>query len=164
MDADWSSLFHFSLSPFELIARGSAIYWYIFLIFRLVLRRDVGSLAIADILLLVLIADASQNAMTGDYKTVADGMVLIGTLAGWNWLLDVLSFRFKWLERLLQPSPLCLVREGKLQRRNLRRELISDRELISSLREQGVDDITQVRRAYMESDGNISVLKKTEKQ
>ena len=79
-----SELFRFGVDPWELVLRGSAMYWFLFLLFRLVLRRDAGSIAIADILLLVLIADASQNAMAGGYDHVADGMVLVATIAAWN--------------------------------------------------------------------------------
>ena len=104
-----ANLFEFSMDPVELILRGTLIYWLLFLLFRLVLRRDVGSIAIADILVLVLIADASQNAMSGGYETVADGAVLIGTIAAWNWLFDFLTYRFPAVRRLIQAKPLRLI-------------------------------------------------------
>ena len=85
---DWSSLFALNVSPWELIIRGSVMYWFLFLVFRFLLRRDVGSIGVADVLLVVLIADASQNAMTADYTTVTEGLVLVSTLIGWNYLLD----------------------------------------------------------------------------
>ena len=68
---DLGRLFAFSVSPLELIVRGSAVYWFLFLIFRIILRRNVGSIAIADVLVLVVIADAAQNAMAGSYESVA---------------------------------------------------------------------------------------------
>src|SRR3954464_5411121 len=64
-------LFGFSIHPAEILVRGTAIYWFLFLLFRFVLRRDTGSMAISDILLVVLVADAAQNAMAGDYKSIA---------------------------------------------------------------------------------------------
>ena len=67
------------MNPLELVVRGTAMYWVLFLLFRFVLRRDVGSIAIADVLLLVL-ADASQNAMAGGYETVSDGVELMAAL------------------------------------------------------------------------------------
>ena len=76
--------FALQMNPLELVLRGTAVYWALFLLFRFLLRRDAGSLGIADILLLVLIADASQNAMAGGYDSVGDGLVLIATIAGWN--------------------------------------------------------------------------------
>ena len=156
---DFAALFELSLNPLELVVRGTAIYWFLFLLFRFVLRRDVGSIGIADVLLLVLIADASQNAMSGEYKTISDGIVLVLTIAGWNWLFDWLAFRFAWVRRVLEPKALTLVSAGKLNRRNLRKEMISQDELMAALREQGVERVEDVKLATMESDGNISVIK-----
>lgn len=119
----------------------------------------MGSIAIADVLLLVLIADASQNAMAGGYETVSDGIVLVFTIAAWNWLFDWLSFRSAWMRRFMAAKPLQLVKDGQLQRRNLRKEMISNEELMAALREQGVEKLEQVRIAVMESDGQISVIK-----
>lgn len=161
---DLAPLFRFDVSPLELIVRGTLLYWFLFLLFRFVLRRDTGSIATADILLLVLIADASQNAMAGGYGTVAEGLVLISTLAAWNWLLDWVAWRFQALARFVEPRPLHLIRHGRVLRANLRRELMTVDELHSKLREQGVEDIAQVKSAYMESNGSISVIRRDDKQ
>jgi uncharacterized membrane protein YcaP (DUF421 family) len=151
----------FSLEiPLELIVRGTAMYWFLFVIFRLILRRDVGSIGIADMLLLVLIADAAQNAMSSEYKSVGDGFVLVGTLVFWNVLVDYLCYRFPTIERLMSGTKLCLIRDGQMLRRNMRREFITPEDLMSQLRQNDVADIKEVHRAYLEIDGNISVLKK----
>jgi uncharacterized membrane protein YcaP (DUF421 family) len=157
--SELSSWFSFGLSPLELIVRGTAVYWFLFLLFRFVLRRDAGALGIADILLLVLIADASQNAMAGGYETVADGFVLVATIAGWNWLVDWGSYRNHVIARLAAPPPLVLVRRGRIQWRNLRREFLTVPELMAHLREQGVDKLADVKIARMEADGAISVIR-----
>ena len=94
MTGSWTQLFAVTLPPWELMIRGTVMYWVLFVLFRFLLRRDVGSIAIADVLLLVLIADASQNAMAGGYESITDGIVLVGTIGGWNLLLDWLAFRF----------------------------------------------------------------------
>lgn len=156
---DLAGLFAFGVSPLEIIVRGSAMYWFLFLLFRFVLRRDAGAIGIADILLLVLIADASQNAMAGDYKTIADGMLLVATIAGWNWAMDVASWRFRAVRRIVEPAPLVLVRRGRLLHRNMRREYITTPELMASLREQGIDKLADVKIARMEHDGQISVIR-----
>jgi uncharacterized membrane protein YcaP (DUF421 family) len=152
------ALFQFSIDPLELVLRGSAVYWGLFLLFRFLLRRDAGSMGIADILLLVLIADASQNAMAGGYESVADGAVLVLTIALWSWLMDWASFRSERMRRFLDPPPLVLVRRGQVVPRNLRREHISMPELMASLREQGIEKLAEVKMARMESDGSISVI------
>jgi uncharacterized membrane protein YcaP (DUF421 family) len=160
MDVDWPSLFAFSVPPLELVIRGSAIYWFLFLVFRLVLRRDVGAIAIADILLLVLVADAAQNAMAGEYRSVSDGIVLVATIIAWNVFIDWVAFRFPALRRLAQPPELVLVRDGRILHRNLRREFMSVEDLSGKLREQGVGDLAEVRAAYLESDGEVSVIRR----
>ena len=156
---DWASLFRFDLNPLELVLRGSLMYWFIYLLFRFVLRRDVASIGIADILLLVLIADASQNALAGGYTSVAEGCVLVATIAGWNYALDWASYRFEIVRRLAEAPPLPLVRHGRVLRANLRREMLTLDDLHAKLREQGIEDVSQVKAAFMESDGMISVVR-----
>jgi len=162
MGVDWSHLFGFGVSPLELMVRGTAIYWFLFLLFRFVLHRDIGSIAIADVLLVVLIADASQNAMAGAYDSISEGCVLVATIAGWNYLLDWLSFHNLRLRRFLEPDPLPLVREGRLLRANMRRELVTVPELIAKLHEAGLERFEDVARATLESDGTITIIKREE--
>ena len=152
------ALFAFHVAPLELVLRGTLIYWFLFLMFRFVLRRDVGSVGIADVLLVVLIADASQNAMAGGYDTVAEGGVLVLTLMGWNWLLDWATFRFDAVRRFAEPRPLLLVRHGRVLHRNLRQEFLTLDDLQSQLRQNGVSALSDVRTAFMESDGRFSVI------
>jgi uncharacterized membrane protein YcaP (DUF421 family) len=151
-------LFRLSVDPIELIVRGSLMYWFLFLLFRLVLRRDVGSIAIADVLLLVLIADASQNAMSGGYESITDGCILVATIAGWNYGLDWVSYRWRFVRNLIEPKPLMLVKDGRPHRRAMRREMVTMDELMAKLREHGYEHLAQVKAARMESDGEITVL------
>ncbi len=154
---DFARLFSFSISPLELVVRGTAVYWFLFLLFRFALRRDTGSIGVADVLLLVLIADASQSAMAGGYESVLDGMVLVGTIAGWNWLIDWLAYRSPFLRRWIEPPAVILVRDGKPLLRNLRKEMISREELMSKLHENGIEALADVKMARMESGGEITV-------
>ena len=156
---DWSWLIEFNVSPWELIARGSLMYWFLFLVFRFLLRRDVGGLGVADVLLVVLVADASQNAMTAGYHSVGEGIVLVSTLFGWNYLLDLLAFRFRAVERFVEPPPLPLIRRGRVIHKNLRAEYITMAELWSHLRENDVESLEQVKSACLESDGQFSVIR-----
>lgn len=154
----FSGLFAFHVSPVELIVRGTLVYWFLFLMFRFVLRRDAGAVGIADILLVVLVADASQNAMGGGYDTVAEGCVLVGTLIGWNYLVDWASYRWKVVAKFAEPAPLLLIDRGRVLARNLRKEFLTREDLDAQLRLKGVQSPAQVRKAYMESDGKFSVV------
>lgn len=150
----------FSMSPLEILVRGSLMYWFLFAIFRFVLRRNAGSAGITDILFVVLLGDAAQNAMIGDGQTVADGVTLIGTLVGWNYLLDYLGCRFPLVSKLTDAPPVLMVRNGRLQGGNMRREHITEKELRAKLRSSNVERLDEVKAMYLEGDGSFSVLKK----
>ena len=160
MSLDWGQMFGLTVSPLELIIRGSAMYLFLFLVFRVVIRRRIGAVGMADILVLVIVADAAQNALSGDYKSITDGAILVSTIIAWNVAIDWLNYRVPALRGWLEPPPLLLVQDGRLIRRNLRHELVTEDELKSKLREKGVTDLSEVAEAYMESDGAVSVIKR----
>jgi uncharacterized membrane protein YcaP (DUF421 family) len=155
---DWHSMLVPSVSLLELVLRGSALYLLVFAAMR-VFRREAGALSTADLLVVVLVADAGQNAMASDYHSLTEGVVLVATIFAWNYGLDWLAFRFPAMRRLLSPPPLLLVENGRIHRRNLRAEMISRTDLAEYLREQGIDDVSQVSRCYLEGDGHVSVIK-----
>lgn len=156
---DWSDVWGLTVSPWELVLRGSVMYWFIFIAFRTFMRRDMGSIAISDVLFLMLVADAAQNAMAAEYRSISDGIILIATLLAWNVLVDWLSYSSPLMRRLLSPRTVLLVRNGSLIRPNLRKHFITEEELYGKLRENGVERIEEVKEAYMETDGTVSVLK-----
>lgn len=160
MHPDWQSLFGLSVPLAELIVRGSAMFLFLWLLFRVVIKRRVGAIGMGDLLVLVIIADAAQNAMAGEYTSISDGMVLVATIVAWNYALDWLGFRYPALQRLLEPPPLLVVERGRILWRNMRLELLSREELEAKLREHGVTELAQVERCLVEPDGHISVIKK----
>ncbi|HLS85466.1 MAG TPA: YetF domain-containing protein [Burkholderiales bacterium] len=157
---DWHQLFGFTLSPWEIMLRGTVMYLGLFVLFRVIIRRRVGAVGMADILILVIVADAAQNGMAGEYKSITEGLLLVLTILGWNVLIDWLTYRFPALQGVLEPPPLLLIDRGRILRRNLRHELIAESELYAKLREQGVSDPSEVERAYIEADGQVTVIKK----
>src|SRR4051812_49296921 len=159
-DIDWVNMFSFTVSPIELFLRGTIIYLFLFLLFRFVVHRDIGSMTVSDLLVVVIIADASQNAMSSEYKSLTDGGVLILTIIGWSALLNYLSFHYAIVRKLVVPRPVLIVKDGIKQKANLKHEKITDDELDEMLREHQIEDISEVKRAYLEADGQITVLKK----
>ena len=153
------NLFALTVNPLELVVRGSIIYVGLVLVLRFLLRRDVGSMSMADMLFIVLVADASQNAMAAEYKSLTDGVVLLGTLVAWNVLLDWLSYRSPLIRRMLEPPALPLIKDGKLLRQNLKKEWITVEEVQSKLREAGIGDIKEVRTAFLEPSGELGVIR-----
>ena len=160
MTVDWAALFGLSVPPLEIVVRGSAMDLFLFLMFRVVVRRRVGAVGMADILVLVIVADAAQNGMSGEYKSVTDGAILVGTILAWDMLIDWLNYRVPALRNWLEAPPLLLVRDGRVLQRNLRHEFVTEDELKAKLRQKGVKDVSEVAEARMESDGEISVIKR----
>lgn len=155
-----ANLFAREFPIWHMVVRGTVVYWLLLLVFRFVLRRDIGSMSVADLLFVVLVADAASNAMQGEYTSINDGLVLLSTLVGWNFALDWLSFRSPAVARFLEPVPEVLVRHGRVNRKALKREMITEEELEGKLREEGVASIAEVRLARLESDGKLSVIKR----
>ena len=158
-EIDWQSVFIPSLHIGEIVLRGTIVYLFLFVLLRL-LRRGAGAIGISDLLVVVLIADAAQNAMASEYKSITEGLILVTTIVVWDYLLDWAGYKFAPVRRLLRPSPLLLIKDGRIQRRNLRREMITEEELIEQLREQGVETVEEVKKSHIEGDGHISVITK----
>ena len=142
----------------ELFLRGSIMYLFILALMR-IFRREAGSLSIADLLVVVLVADAAQNGMSAEYRSVTEAFVLVGTIFLWNFALDWLSFRSRLVYRLLHRPPLPLIQDGKVLRRNLRKEMLTMEDLLEQLREQGVENVGEVKQSCIESDGHLSVIR-----
>jgi uncharacterized membrane protein YcaP (DUF421 family) len=154
---DWVGLFSLQTPPLEIFVRGTVIYLALFAMLRFLLKRESGTTGVTDLLVVVLIADAAQNAMAGQYTNITDGVLLVAVIIGWSFLLDFIAYHVPAAARIIRPQPLLLVRDGRILPRNLRRELLTEEELRGLLREQGVDNLARVREARMESDGQVSV-------
>jgi uncharacterized membrane protein YcaP (DUF421 family) len=158
-DIDLPKMFGFEIPILEIVVRGTLTYVALFALLRLFQRRQSGSVGMADLLLLVLLADAVQNAMAGGYQSISDGLVLVATIIFWSLAVNWLGFHVPALEGLVHPKPLPLVVEGELMRRNMRREFITEEELLTELRLQGVERYDQVKAAYIEGNGRVSVIR-----
>lgn len=157
LQVDWKSLFVPTGSLLEIFIRGTVVYLLLFFVLRF-LRRETGAIGIADLLMIVIVADAAQNAMAGEYQSITEGIVLVGTIAFWDYALDWLGYRFPLIQRLVRPAPLLLVKNGRMLRRNMRQEMITDEELMSQLRQQGIESVSEVKKCYLEGDGRISII------
>ncbi|MCD0502185.1 DUF421 domain-containing protein [Bordetella petrii] len=143
----------------EMFIRGTTMYWVLYALLRISGRRDLGSLGMADMLVLVLVADAAGNAMSGDSYSMGDGIIVVATIVGWSFVLDRIGYYFPVLRRWLEPERVCLVRDGRVLVHGLRREHVSRSELMEQLRLKGIDNLQMVRRAYLESTGEFSVIR-----
>ena len=157
LEVNWSQVFIPSVPIAETMVRGSCMYLALFGMLRF-FRRQTGSIGTADLLVLLLIADAAQNGMAGGYKSVTDGIILVATIVGWEYFLDWLGFRSPWFEKVIERSPLLLIRDGKVFSQNLRSELITEQDLLAHLRMKGLAGPDEVQQCFLEGDGHISVV------
>ncbi len=134
------------------------MYVGLFWLLRFILNRHLGTVGAADLLMMLLLANGVQNAFVGQGKSLADALIVVLTVIFWNYTLDWLGFHFPAFQRLMRPPPISLVKNGRMDFRNMRKELISEDELRSLLRQQGIDDLADVKTAFMEGDGRISVV------
>jgi uncharacterized membrane protein YcaP (DUF421 family) len=156
---DWQTVFVPQESLLEIFIRGSIMYLVMFALLR-IFRRQTGSLSIADLLVIVVIADAAQNGMAGDSKSITESVLLIGTIIFWNILIDWLGFKSKFFEKIVEPEKIQVIENGKLLRRNMRKEFITEEEVESQMRQNGIEDVSEVKTACLESDGYFSFIKK----
>jgi len=158
LDVDWKTVFATDIPLLETVVRGSVIYLAVFFLLRLSLRRTAGELTMLDFVFVLLAASAGADAMTGGSTSISNSIVLVATIVAWNYSLNSLGYFVPFIERLVSPSPLQVIRNGKVIRKNMRREFVTTEELHMQLREEGVENVEDVKAAFIEGDGNISVI------
>jgi uncharacterized membrane protein YcaP (DUF421 family) len=160
MQIDWNSVFIPSLGIAEVVVRGTLMYLGLFIVLRFMARRQAGHFGPADLLVIVLIADAAQNGLGKEYQSVTEGLVLVMTIVAWEYIIDWLTYRFPSLRPALLPPSLTLIKDGRIVEKALRKEMLSMDELASQLRQQHVEDIAEIKLAKLEGDGRLSVIRR----
>ena len=141
------------------IAIRSAVIFTIVLVgLRLLGKRHVAQLSIVDLVLILLISNAVQNAMVGDDTSLLGGIVAAVTLLILSYLFTLVAYKSRTFENLFEGTPTVLVHNGKTVRRHLEKEKITEEELERVIREHGIENISAVRTAILEPDGTISVI------
>ncbi|HEY4583247.1 MAG TPA: YetF domain-containing protein [Lysobacter sp.] len=153
----WLDVWAIETPLLELLLRAAVLYLGILFILRIVPRRTGGELATMDLVLILLVTECASHAL-GDYASLGDGLVMILAVMGLNYAVNALSYRFRWIERLVSAPPIPIIVDGRLLRRNMRREFITDEELESHLRRHDIDDLARVRHAYVEGEGQITFV------
>ena len=159
-NVQWKELFAPDVPLLESVIRGTIVYIAIFFLVRVIPNRQMGGVGMNDMLLIVLVASAATNSLAGEHKSITNGMVLVATVILWSYAFNWLGFKFPSLQRLFQPAVKVIVKDGQMQEDVMQKELITEEELKGKLRRQGADDIAKVRAAFIESDGQISVIER----
>jgi len=140
------------------LVRTVVVYLALMALLRASGKRQLGQMTPFDLVVLLVISNAVQNAMVGPDTSLVGGLLAATTLVGLNWLVDRLGLHSGWFRERLTGSPTLLVHEGQLLDEHLSREGIDRDEVMQALREHGIDDLGRVKLAVLEVDGTISVV------
>jgi uncharacterized membrane protein YcaP (DUF421 family) len=160
LEIDWSGLSVPGISPLESILRGTVVYFVLIVLFRILPRRTIGDVGMMDLLLVVLIAGATNSAMASDSMSLIDCVILVVTLVGWDYAINKLTFAVPALERLVSQPSLPIVENGRLLRRNMSAEQITIEELEHQLRQNGIADVKSAKAATDGSHGHITFVER----
>ncbi len=150
-------MFDMSLPWWEFVLRGAVVYLFLMVMLRFTGKRQTGQLAPFDLILLLILSNALQNAMNGGDNSLVGGLISALTLIGLNYAVAWLVFKSKWVEALVEGNPKLLIRNGILNEEAMRSELLTHHELSAALRAAGCSDIEHVRSATLENNGQITV-------
>src|SRR5437867_11945759 len=144
----------------EIILRTAVVYVVVLVLLRAAGKRELGQMSPVDLVVILVIANAVQNAMTDGDNSLIGGIIAATTLVTVNIAFSRVGHRVPYLKHLFESQPTPLMRQGKLIKRNLERENVEVDELKLAAREHGLDDLDGVDAAYLERDGSISIIPK----
>lgn len=151
-------MFDNSVNLLEIVARAAIVYVAVLVGLRLGGKREIGQMTVFDLVVILLIANAVQNAMTGPDVSVTGGLVAAGVLLTLNYALGVAREGLPFLRRAVEGDPTLLVSNGKFIEGNLHHEGIDEDLVMMAMREHGVAELKDVKLAVLETDGSISVV------
>jgi uncharacterized membrane protein YcaP (DUF421 family) len=145
----------------DLVIRATLVFFFIFLVTRIVGRRQLSSLEPFDLIMLVVIGDLVQQGITQSDNSVTGALTVIATIALLSVFVAWVAFRFKRIRLVTDGEPIILVQNGTPIERNLRRERLTVEEVEEQARQQQIDSIDELRWAILETDGQISCISKS---
>jgi uncharacterized membrane protein YcaP (DUF421 family) len=144
----------------DLAIRATFLFFFVFLLTRIIGRRELSSLEPFDLILLIVIGDAIQQGLTQDDYSVTGAVIVVGTFAVLQVLVSFLSYRVPFMRPVLDGEPIVIVQDGKPLDSNMRRERITVEELMVEARMQQISSIDQIAWAVLETSGKISIIPK----
>jgi|SRR5919108_979656 uncharacterized membrane protein YcaP (DUF421 family) len=144
----------------DIALRAVALFAFIFLITRVIGRRELSSLAPFDLILLIILGDAIQQGLTQDDYSLVGAMIAVGTIAVLQLIVSYTSFRLPSLRPVLEGNPIVIVQDGRPIERNMKRERLTIEEVMEEARLQQISSLDQIQWAVLEASGNISFIQK----
>lgn len=155
---DLASLWVPKISPGEVILRAVIMYVFIQILFRFVGRKEFGRWGASDVVLLFLVTTAVRKSIVADDASVTTAMLALTTIVALEWALSLITARSRRAANLLQGPVRQLVRDGTVQRAVMRKTRISEDELLSRIREKGKESLRDVKDAFLERSGKITIV------
>lgn len=141
------------------VLRAAAIYLVVLVVFRLAGRRTLSELTTFDFVLLLIIGEATQQALLGDDFSIVNAMVVIVSLVVFDIALSLLKNKSRWLSKLIDGEPMIIVEHGQVLERRIRKARIDEGDILEAARHsQGLERIDQIKFAILEKDGRISII------
>lgn len=152
-------VWHLDTPWYDPAIRGVVIYLFIFFLVRLIGKKQILKLTPFDLVLLVFMSGAIQNAIFGINQSASAALISISVLIGLKLIVNELTYHFIWFEELIEGRPKVILLNGKIHKRVMKKERVSEAELFEALREHEIMNSEDVKCAILEKDGKISVIK-----
>jgi uncharacterized membrane protein YcaP (DUF421 family) len=156
----WGSMFNPTHPLIDSVLRGTIVYLGLFAVLRVVKNRRAGGLSVSDLLLVTLTANALQNSLIGKGSSVTEGAASTMTVFFWSFSLDWLAFHFPRLRKFVHSAPRQVIRDGTILKAGLQREMLTEDDLWAQLRLGGINSLNNVKEAYVEENGQLSVIQR----
>ena len=144
----------------DIVTRATVAFLFLFVLLRVIGRRELSSMEPFDLILLVVVGDLMQQGITQSDMSFTGAVLATGTFAVLVLAVSYLGFRFRGVQPLLEPQPMIVVQDGEVIEPNLRKERMTLDELLAEARQQQISSLDEVRWAVLESSGKVSFIKK----
>jgi uncharacterized membrane protein YcaP (DUF421 family) len=146
----------------DIVLRGIIVFFALYVLMRIIGRRELSKLEPFDLILLIILGDAVQQGLTQDDYSLTGAMLAVGTIAVLQVAVSFVNFRFPRVRPVLNGEPIVVVQDGKPIDRNLKRERLTLEDLAEAARMQGIGSLDEVAWGVLETSGTISFIKKSE--
>jgi uncharacterized membrane protein YcaP (DUF421 family) len=144
----------------DLVLRAVVVFVFVFVLMRVIGRRELSSMQPFDLILLIVLGDALQQGLTQDDYSLTGALLVVGTLALLQVFVSWVNWRFPWARGVIEGEPVIVLEDGKPIERNLKRERITLEDIAEEARKQSIAHLEEVRYAVLETSGEISFIKK----
>ena len=148
----------------SIIVSTASVYLFIVVVLRILGKTELAQLSVTDLIFVLLISNAVQNAMVGADTSLQGGLVAASVLFAMNYLFKKLKYNFPFFRKVIEGDPVLLIHNGKILEKNCSKNNITKEELLQVIREHGSDAIEEVDSLILEADGNVSVVTHQYKQ